>query len=81
MTHRVASSETEEQKIVMRWARVMQSRYPALENLYHVPNEAKRSRTTASVLKAMGLRAGATVFRLHGGQFNSAGPLQKSILI
>ena len=37
MTHRVASSETEEQKIVMRWARVMQSRYPALENLYHVP--------------------------------------------
>ena len=42
----------------MRWARVMQSRYPALESLYHVPNEAKRSRTTASVLKAMGLRAG-----------------------
>lgn len=58
MTHKVASSETEEQKIVMRWARVMQSRYPALENLYHVPNEAKRSKTTASVLKAMGLRAG-----------------------
>lgn len=53
MMHKVATSETEEQKIVMRWARVMQSRYPALENLYHVPNEAKRTKTTASVLKAI----------------------------
>lgn len=58
MTYQVKSSETEEQKIVIRWARVMQSTWPALENLYHVPNEAKRTKTTASVLKAMGLSAG-----------------------
>lgn len=58
MTYKVASSETEEQKIVIRWARVMQSRWPALQNIYHVPNEAKRSRQTAAVLKLMGLSAG-----------------------
>lgn len=58
MTYQVKSSETEEQKIVIRWARVMQSRLPALGNLYHVPNEAKRSRQTAAVLKSMGLSAG-----------------------
>ena len=58
MNHQVASSETAEQQIVIRWARVMQSRLPALGNLYHVPNEAKRSRQTAAVLKSMGLSAG-----------------------
>lgn len=58
MNYQVASSETAEQQIVIRWARVMQSRLPALGNLYHVPNEAKRSRQTAAVLKSMGLSAG-----------------------
>lgn len=53
MTYQAKSSETEEQKIVIRWARVMQSRWPALKKLYHVPNEAKRTKTTASVLKAI----------------------------
>lgn len=44
MTYQAKSSETEEQKIVIRWARVMQSRWPALENLYQ--KTARKHETT-----------------------------------
>ena len=42
----------------MEWAALMINRWPALCMLYHVPNEAKRSKATAARMARMGLRAG-----------------------
>lgn len=52
------ASETTEQQAVIEWAKYAQGRYPGLKNLYHVPNEGKRSKATASILKSMGLSSG-----------------------
>lgn len=53
-----SASETSEQQAVIEWASYAQGRYPALKNLYHVPNEGKRSKATAGILKSMGLKPG-----------------------
>lgn len=52
------ASETTEQQAVIEWAQYAQGRYPGLKNLYHVPNEGKRSKAAASILKSMGLSSG-----------------------
>ncbi len=52
------ASETSEQQAVIEWARYAQGRYPALKNLYHVPNEGKRSKASAGIAKSMGMSAG-----------------------
>ena len=52
------ASETTEQQAVIEWAQYAQGRYPGLKNLYHVPNEGKRSKAAAGILKSMGLSSG-----------------------
>ena len=54
----VKKTEDGEQQAVLQWAELMQKRWPQLCMLYHVPNEAKRSKATAARMAAMGLRAG-----------------------
>ena len=53
-----AANETTEQQAVIEWAGYASGRYQALKNLYHVPNEGKRSRTAGGITKSMGLRPG-----------------------
>ena len=53
-----ALSEDTEQTIVIKWAQLMESRYPALKLLYHIPNGGKRSITEAKRFKAQGVKAG-----------------------
>lgn len=57
---RMIPTEEEEQKTVISWCRIQESRWPELRLIYHVPNEGKRSKTTAAAEKAMGLRAGVS---------------------
>ena len=57
---RMIPTEEEEQKTVISWCRIQESRWPELRLIYHVPNEGKRSKTTAATEKAMGLRAGVS---------------------
>lgn len=51
-------NEDEEQQAVVEWARVLEKRHPELLNLYHVPNEGKRSKAEAARQQRMGLRRG-----------------------
>lgn len=57
---RMIPTEEEEQKTVISWCKIQESRWPELRLIYHVPNEGKRSKTTAAAEKAMGLRAGVS---------------------
>lgn len=43
---------------VIEWAKIMEKSDWRLHNLYHVPNEGKRSRAEGGRLKRMGLRSG-----------------------
>lgn len=52
------ANETTEQQAVIEWAEYAKGRYPALKNLYHVPNEGKRTKAAAGIAKAMGMKSG-----------------------
>lgn len=52
------ASEHYEQKAVVQWANVQSTRHPALSLLYAIPNAAKRSVVTASIMKAEGMKSG-----------------------
>ena len=56
---RVIPTEDEEQQFICSWAALMESRYPELKLLYHIPNEGRRSGREGARLKRMGLRRGA----------------------
>lgn len=43
---------------MIEWALLSRGKYPALENLYHVPNEGKRSPAAGGIAKSLGLRPG-----------------------
>lgn len=51
-------SEHSEQVAVFTWARAMSRRYPALRNLFAIPNAGKRSIGAANYMKAEGLESG-----------------------
>lgn len=51
-------TEDEEQMAVVRWAELMQSRWPELQWLFHIPNGGKRGKIEAARFKAMGVKAG-----------------------
>lgn len=51
-------SESVEQQVLFRWARMQSGKWPELELLYHIPNEGKRSYKTAARMKAEGLKGG-----------------------
>lgn len=52
------ANETTEQIKLFNWAKHNQAFIPELGLMFHVPNEGKRTRTSASILKAAGLRSG-----------------------
>lgn len=51
-------TESVEQQLLFRWAKMASGKWPELELLYHVPNEGKRSHRTGARLKAEGLKNG-----------------------
>lgn len=51
-------NELGEQQAVIEWAEYYIGRYPQLENLYHITNEGKRSKSNGAALKRAGLSAG-----------------------
>ena len=57
LTARIVSEETE-QIHLMVWCRYMESKFPELETIYHIPNEGKRSHIAGSKQKSMGLKSG-----------------------
>lgn len=55
---RVIQHEAKEQEAVFDWAERMQTRYPDLALLFHVPNGGKRDRREAAHLKRQGVKPG-----------------------
>lgn len=51
-------TEDGEQEAVIQWATLMRNARPELLNLYHVPNEGKRSKAEAARQQRLGLRRG-----------------------
>ncbi len=51
-------TEDGEQEAVIQWAALMRNAHPELLNLYHVPNEGKRSKAEAARQQRLGLRRG-----------------------
>lgn len=52
------SSEDNEQALLFQWADLAALTFPELKLMYHVPNEGKRSISTGSRLKRLGLKSG-----------------------
>ncbi|MPM78797.1 hypothetical protein SDC9_125811 [bioreactor metagenome] len=51
-------TESVEQQILFRWARMQRCRYPELDLLYHIPNGGSRKKAEAGRFKAEGVKAG-----------------------
>ena len=52
------TTEAEEQKSLIEWAKWQEKKYPELKMLMHVPNEGKRSKRYGAELKRMGMAKG-----------------------
>ena len=55
---RMIPTEEEEQKTVISWCRIQESRWPELQWIHHIPNGGKRSKAEAAGFQAMGVLAG-----------------------
>ena len=51
-------SEHHEQVAIFEWAELNMVKYPALENLFAIPNGGQRSGRTGAMLKAEGVKSG-----------------------
>lgn len=51
-------TEAEEQRRLFIWADLHTWKWPELQDLYHIPNEGKRSRVTGARLKQQGMKSG-----------------------
>ena len=64
--------ESEEQVMVMNWAKLQMGKYPELRLLYHVPNGGYRNEFEAVNLKKQGVKSGVPDLTLpvaRGGYF------------
>ena len=52
------ANEGEEQRSLFVWATIAAGKYPALNLLFHIPNEGKRSRWTGARMRSEGLKSG-----------------------
>lgn len=52
------SREAQEQALVISWAKMQEKKYPALQNLFHIPNGGHRNKLEAYNLKLQGVKAG-----------------------
>ena len=50
--------EDTEQIHLMRWCVFMETRWPELKTIYHIPNEGKRGISNGAKLKEMGMKPG-----------------------
>ena len=55
---RMIPTEDEEQAAVISWCKLLESRWPELRLIHHVPNGGKRSKSEAARFRAMGVKAG-----------------------
>lgn len=67
------TTEAQEQKSLMEWAKWQEKKYPELKMLMHVPNEGKRSKRYGAELKRMGLKAGFPDLGLFVPRNNKSG--------
>ena len=52
------TTEADEQKALMQWAKWQEGRYPELKLLHHCPNGGTRNKLEAANLKRQGVKAG-----------------------
>lgn len=52
------ANEGEEQRSLFVWATIAAGKYPALNLLFHIPNEGKRSQWTGARMRSEGLKSG-----------------------
>lgn len=52
------SREAQEQAIVIQWCKMQEKKYPALENIFAIPNGGYRNKIEAANLKKQGVKAG-----------------------
>lgn len=58
MNNQIQISEAQHQKLIISWCRINSRKYPGLNNIFHCPNESKRSIRYGAELKRMGMSAG-----------------------
>lgn len=63
-TYIMRSSEDTEQEFVIQWARMHESRWPALKLLHHIPNGGSRGKREGARFKRMGVLAGVADLHL-----------------
>lgn len=54
----VIPTEAHEQRMLFTWAEMQKAKYPALDLMYHVPNEGKRSVYAGFNMRCEGLKSG-----------------------
>ncbi|MCQ2484771.1 MAG: VRR-NUC domain-containing protein [Clostridia bacterium] len=52
------NSEAQEQEALFRWADFAVCKYPELADMYHIPNEGKRTVSNGAALRRQGLKKG-----------------------
>lgn len=60
----ISGSEHKDAQALWQWRTLMLGRHPELKWLIHIPNEARRSKTLAAMLKSTGLQAGVSDYLL-----------------
>ena len=72
-TNKPKTTEAQEQKSLIEWAKWQEKKYPELKMLMHVPNEGKRSKRYGAELKRLGLRPGFPDLGLFVPRNNKSG--------
>lgn len=72
-TNKPKTTEAQEQKSLIEWAKWQEGRYPELKMLMHIPNEGKRSKRYGAELKRLGLRPGFPDLGLFVPRNNKSG--------
>jgi len=67
------TSESEEQKALIQWAKFQEKKYPELKLLYHCPNGGSRNKIEAADLKRQGVKPGVPDLFLPVPRNNKAG--------
>lgn len=57
-TNKPKTTEAQEQKSLIEWAKWQEKKYPELKLLYHCPNGGTRNKMEAANLKRQGVKAG-----------------------
>lgn len=52
------SREAQEQAVVISWCKMQENKYPALKNIYAIPNGGYRNKIEAKNLKLQGVKSG-----------------------